>query len=1182
MIKRNSAPPDQVARNKALDTHASYIVQAPAGSGKTELLTHRFLKLLAEVDEPEEILAITFTRAATAEMRSRVLKALREVHDNPTAQTDESAMLGSARAALAHARNRAWRILEQPQRLNIQTIDSLCMRIANEQPMLARMGGNLQPQDDARAFYDLAAHRTLSHLGGTDRELNTALLHLLQLRDNNLGDCETLIAAMLAQRDQWLDKFPTPGQLTEEDWDAVRLLLEAPFKLAIQRTLVQAHRLLTSEQIVADELIKLASYACSNPNENDIGLLATLQRIPAPEDTFLEHWRCICNLLLTKTSEWRKSFTKSEGFPPGSAKSEEGIKKEAIKDLINRLRRIPGLLQLLGEIRSLPPAHYDEDQWQTLRHLFIILRHAYAELRVIFAEQNAVDFTELNLAASLVLEQEHPTERALAVSERIRHLLVDEFQDTSRRQHRLLAMLLRAWNPGDGRTCFFVGDPMQSIYMFRQAEVELFEQVKLHGIESGEQAHACTSLQLSANFRSHAGLTEPLNDQFEKIFAGSVASGAAAVSFSRSEAIAPSLPDPSVCLHPQFVLSKGRKPELQDSIKAQQQEANVVLSIVEQHLPRITTAIIDPDDSFTVAILARARQHLALIAHELRKQDIPFRSVELETLAERQEIRDLLSLTRALLHPMDRIAWLSVLRAPWCGLSLRDLHLLCGDDDKQFAFLAVSQLIEQRMSLLSEDGQLRLQRVTVSLIRSLETRYSNTSLSSWIERTWHSLGGPLCLNEEQQQNARVFFTMLDTIDPDGITCLSDNFDVLLSRLFAQPDPRASERAGVQLMTIHKAKGLGFDVVIVPGLDRATRREAHPLISMLERVGIDDPTKDELLLAPIGAKGGETHPLFRWVRKQREMREAEERKRLFYVACTRARRELHLLGTAVVSQGAVLRVSEKDSLLNAAWPALEEEFNAMYLQHTQQDVLPFPAPAENVILKLAAAAEPQHPTRALRRLPAAVTFPIPASNVTVASTISIPSDPDATFERPEGTRLQRITGSIIHRLLEQLSARLANPTASTSDVQSYLRTSAENMLRAAALPPDGFAGILTAVEAVANDPTGRWILGSHTKAQSEASWTGWIDGTLHTLRADRIFQAGAKPHDEGEEYFWVIDYKTSYYSGTNMASFIAAERERYAPQLSQYGRALRKMHGESTRLQYGLYFPRLHHLEHWEG
>src|SRR5215475_13740933 len=101
-------PPDEIAREEALNPQSSFIVQAPAGSGKTELLTHRLLKLLALVDEPEDILAVTFTRAATAEMRSRVLNKLKEANDNPTPALSDDAMLISARTALAHAKERKW------------------------------------------------------------------------------------------------------------------------------------------------------------------------------------------------------------------------------------------------------------------------------------------------------------------------------------------------------------------------------------------------------------------------------------------------------------------------------------------------------------------------------------------------------------------------------------------------------------------------------------------------------------------------------------------------------------------------------------------------------------------------------------------------------------------------------------------------------------------------------------------------------------------------------------------------------------------------------------------------------------------------------------------------------------------------------------------------------------------
>ncbi len=1186
-------PSDQHARDQALDTRSSYIVQAPAGSGKTELLTHRYLKLLAHVDEPEEILAITFTRAATAEMRSRVLKKLEEARSNPVPRAADDAMLISARAALAHAEDRGWKLLEQPHRLDIQTIDSLCMRVAHEQPLLARMGGQLQPRENAFPLYEEAARRTLANLGKRNQEIHASLMHLLQLRDNNLPDVQRLIADMLAHRDQWVHAFPLTGTLTEDKWDEIRLLLEMPFRQAICRVLKKAHAALTVEPVVSDELIELANYACRNPSDIDLRAISHIRVLPEPNEKFLDQWICFCSLLLTKSNDaWRKQVTVREGFPPAASRrkdSPEQRYKDRMMSLIDRLSQSDGLLASLRDIRSLPPARFDDDQWQILRDLFIVLRYSVAELRVLFAEEDAVDFVELGLSALHVLEQEHPSERALGISERVRHLLIDEFQDTSRRQHLLVRMLLRAWNPGDGRSCFFVGDPMQSIYMFRQAEVELFEQVQMHGIASAGQQYPCTSLQLSANFRSHAGLTKPLNAYFDTIFASNRAAGAATVSFSPSEAISTALPGKSVHPHPQFIPRQD-----EDALRdAREHEAEEVLRIIQEHLPRIRQAAAqaeDPDKSYTVAVLARARQHLALIAQKLRENDIPFRSVELETLSERQEILDLLSLLRALLHPMDRVAWLSVLRAPWCGLTVEDLHLLCGSDDKQFARTPVIQLVEERMSLLSEDGQQRLRRTYAVLTRSLEVRYQQAqspSLSAWIERTWHSLGGPLCLDAQQQENVRVFFSMLDSVAPDGIACLSDEFDHQLSRLFAQPDPRASERFGVLLMTIHKAKGRGVDGGLGPGRDRGTGRDRQQLICMLERVRSDDPDQDELLVAPIGSKGEETHPLYQWVRKQRQAREDEERKRVFYVACTRARRELHLFGTAFFNGRGSLEPGASDSLLATAWPALETEFLSAFQAQSKQFVIPFPSAPQPGVVDIAAVAAPAHPPLVLRRLPSDIEVRPTEENVTVAGTVFDIADERGLFDRPEGSRQQRIIGSIIHALLERLSRLLAeNPDLYPAEIRTLLRPQTEAMLRAAAFSPEQSAAsakeILTAAETAAKDSMGRWLLGPHAEAQSEASWTGWLDGRLRTLRADRIFRGGAEPLDEGSEYFWVVDYKTSQYSGLDIHGFLAQQRSVYEPQLASYGRALRKIYGDSLPLRFGLYFPRIERLEYWPG
>jgi len=1168
------APADQAARERALDIRRSVLVQAPAGSGKTELLTRRFLRLLAVVDEPEEIVAITFTRAATAEMRNRILSDLEAVAGRRPAGPEEIERLGPAQEAWAQAERRGWDLLRQPQRLLIETIDSLCLRIAWDRPLLAGLGGRLQPIDDATLLYHQAARRTLDRLGTADPALDAGLAHLLDLRDNRLQDAESLLAGMLERRDQWLHAFPSPRAMTEDDWERLRSTLQAPFHREIRRVVTETHDLLAAQPAIAGQLIHLVSYAASQGNDK-VALLAGVSEFSV--DMHPDQWRCLCDFLLNSSHEWLTRVDRRHGFP--SRTREEKARKDEMDRVLAWLRHRPDLLASFKTLRRIPPDRYSEEQWTTLRHLFTVLRQATAELRVVFAEKNTVDFTEVSLAAIDVLE--HAPDRLLAIGGNLRHLLVDEFQDTSRIQHRLVTLLLSAWDsdPAEHRSVFLVGDPMQSIYMFRQAEVELFTHVRNHGIGSGPNSLRCEPVQLSVNFRSHAGLTRPLNGMFTRICAGEPQPGSAAVLFAPATARDPAPAEIALHVHAQILGSPQRRPTVEEGREAQQDEAEEVLRILEEQRPLIEAARAEGRE-YRVAVLVRARPHLAQLVPLLRRRGIPFRAVEIERLSERQELLDLLSLTRALVHPMDRIAWLAVLRAPWCGLSLEDLHRLTGADNPAFRKLSVLELIELHQHLLSPDGQHRLERTAGILRRALELRWRQAevpSFASWIERAWRTLGGPACLDVAAYENVQVFFSLLDALPPDGLAPFTGDFAAELDRLFAQPDPSVSETCGIQLMTIHKAKGLGFDVVLVPGLDRKASDDDSPLVCSLERIDPWRPGETEFLVAPIGLHGEDTEPLYRWVRRQRRMRFEEERKRLFYVACTRARSELHLFGAAVY--GASGLRPPKDSLLATAWPALQDDFAAA-ARADQPDTVParvltFPAPG--VIGDMAAAPGSRPgPRRLLLDVE-----PVPAAaNVTVSGT-SFGDSPDAPSARPEGSRQARLVGSAVHTMLQRLGPDL--PAMPSAD----LRARATGLLRAAALTGDALASAIATVtkmlRACAADPVCRWILADHPDARSEVSWSGYVPGEagsrLRTLRADRVFRAGPAPLTEGSEVYWIIDYKTS--PGPSGALFLQQERSRYATQLEGYGRVLREIHGQEIALRLGLYYPALSELDYWD-
>ena len=196
--------PDVKERERALDPGQSFIVQAPAGSGKTELLTQRYLRLLTCVNAPEEVVAITFTRKAAAEMRGRILGALHKAQIEPEPdKPHEKLTWRLASAVCQHDKQHGWNIQQNPTRLRIQTIDSLCAAITRQMPILSRFGAQPGIVEDANELYRKAARDTLALLE-TGQSWSDSVAALLRHLDNNLAEVENLLASMLARRDQWL------------------------------------------------------------------------------------------------------------------------------------------------------------------------------------------------------------------------------------------------------------------------------------------------------------------------------------------------------------------------------------------------------------------------------------------------------------------------------------------------------------------------------------------------------------------------------------------------------------------------------------------------------------------------------------------------------------------------------------------------------------------------------------------------------------------------------------------------------------------------------------------------------------------------------------------------------------------------------------------------------------------
>ena len=153
---------DARERAAALNVDKSFCVTAPAGSGKTELLTQRLLALLVTVQRPDQVLAITFTRKAAAEMLERVAKALAGAAAGaPVNSAHEQVTRDLAIQALATSQQQGWRLEDNLASLNIKTIDSLCMSLTRQMPILSRFGGQASPTEEPEQLYREAARELL-------------------------------------------------------------------------------------------------------------------------------------------------------------------------------------------------------------------------------------------------------------------------------------------------------------------------------------------------------------------------------------------------------------------------------------------------------------------------------------------------------------------------------------------------------------------------------------------------------------------------------------------------------------------------------------------------------------------------------------------------------------------------------------------------------------------------------------------------------------------------------------------------------------------------------------------------------------------------------------------------------------------------------------------------------------
>ena len=1105
---------DQAARERAIDPTMSFCVSAPAGSGKTELLTQRLLALLARVDRPEQVLAITFTRKAASEMATRIMEKLEQARAGaPIEAAHGQVTRDLALKVLAQAQQRGWRLDESS--LNLRTIDSFCHELTRQMPILSGMGGNAEPVDNAIPLYARAVSDFLQQ--ANEGRVGESISSLLGHFDNRWNKVSDLLVALLARRGDW---GPHIGQ--HHDPSSAEAAIES-----------------TVSDLVTDRLNALSEQFAHDTEElcdviNGAREVLALPPITlehaadTPATEALDGWRAVSMALLTNDLSWRK---------PRGINARQGFQKDSdlkarFLTLLARYGDNETLREALIELRYLPDPLARGEGWQLVVLLSSLLPVLQAHLLLAFQRSGTVDHTHIALAASQALgSDEQPTALAERLDYQLEHILVDEFQDTSSSQAEFLRRLTRGWAEHNAtgampRTLFVVGDGMQSIYGFRYADVRLFLQIRQHGLAG----LTLTPLTLSQNFRSRPAVVNWVNRVFADLMGKVDDINIGRV--SHVHAISAKSLDDSVEGEGVDLITLEEASEIEEAVLI----ADTVTMLRQTH----------PDA--TIAVLVRAKKHAEPVMDALSSRDIPVSGEALESLTDRSVIQDLMALCSWLANPADNIAALTLLRSPWCGLDLGSIdRLLIDQPERPFDLLR----------LLTPPPTLEIEGEMAARIMHLkqalewgQSKRDRLSLPAWLEQIWLRLEGPVSVLPADLSSVYSFFECLRRAERAGI-----GLDVeWLSQSLSDVTPGTAESDNpIRIMSFHKAKGLEFDYVFMPSLHRRTRPVQRELLRWhwhgTEQAGglliaADDQEKKDTSL----------YNYLNWLQKQKD---AEELKRLLYVGVTRARVRAILSGCAVKSDDTDEFAAPAGSMLGLLRNILNNSALPVSVDPSSQ-----PTSVQTSVSDVAVPVATTGLYRLSKDRLRDDSMPLPAADreqVIMQPALSIQS---------RSHRVERAAGVITHRILELLSGTDL-PDEPDARIKQWIRGG----LQQTSLAPDAMktveAHCLRLLSNTLSCATGRWLLGDHPEAQSELALSRMESGELKGYVVDRTFidpETGVR---------WIIDYKTSApLPDESLDGFTAREHAHYRAQLQTYAQLLAEQPwaGAHAAIKTGLYFP----------
>ncbi|MCI0426999.1 MAG: UvrD-helicase domain-containing protein [Nitrospiraceae bacterium] len=824
------------------------VVIAGAGTGKTTILVNRILNLLLREPNPlaiTEIVALTFTNKAATEMKQRLCAQLLRL----TEQSDDMITTFRTRYHLSAEQigDRARTALDQMEKAQIGTLHSFAAHLLRLHPLESEIDPLFQEDDGSRfkemfhSYWDRWLDDELGSAGPQHDRWRRVLA------GTTLDDLQQFTAALagdfvdLDELERQCRSLVLEGAL--RDW-VVAMYGRAATLLAVQ----DRPKRRKAEQMLAAAVQLLA---------------LLLEHGPPGLAHFLQDQRTV--------------LEKDLGKAPA------GWDELAFQEAAS----IIGLAQQLLTV--------DQSYFQ---EVMTLVRPFLGQVHHGFLSSGWIAFDGL-LARAKTLLRDYPAVRD-RIKQTYRAILVDEFQDTDPVQYEIILYLgeragshQTAWHDVDlepGKL-FIVGDPKQSIYAFRRADIEAFERV-VEKIRAGGGG----VYSLVTNFRSDGAVLDVVNNVFDRLFQPAEHIQPAN---ERLAARPQRKPEVSVSGAQLRLVTPGEDDEEFDVQTATRAEAETLARwLKEELLPGTTVTDRNrhegPLQPGHIGLIFRKLTQAQVYLDALRRYDIAYITDGEKHFYRRQEIIDLVNLLRVIDNQHDTIALVGILRSPLGGMTDRDLLALQqreGLDYQQREWLSAwnhpqAGMVRRLYERLAELHQLVPLRPVPDAIDLIFDRLPVLELAA------ASLHG-----EQAVANLRKIREMAETLADRPHLTLTGFVDLMMTRVSEQPDEAESALAeesldAVRVLTIHKAKGLEFPVVILPGLHQGSKNPR-------KGPSIHHDWSSRCYSLQMGGRSNLGAVL---VDMKMAAREEAEQRRLLYVGMTRARDLLILSGGQTTKPG----------------------------------------------------------------------------------------------------------------------------------------------------------------------------------------------------------------------------------------------------------------------------------------